>query len=255
MMRCSTRKKILVTLASVVLVVVAVVVHALAGLSTQPILYAAPPAFVAQYAENMQYSEPSSLVKVNATAFESPEGAHYTKWMQGFSYEEALVFKAIMAGESLDELWGLFAHPDKAVRIKIASAFAAVNIKFSHHDESGFPPKRNQFWKDLGEQLPNVRNALSEGLIETAKHGTATRIPYTLAWLPEMGTETLKLFEWAAKHHPDPNVRRSSMYYVAYIGREEEFSAPLLLNRAHDPDYSVRKLALGLRFRRLVGDL
>ncbi|WP_440054528.1 HEAT repeat domain-containing protein [Pseudoalteromonas sp. T1lg65] len=251
----STWKKVLIALAVALLVVLAVVIHALAGLSTQPITYAEPPVFVAQYAEKMQHSDPLSIPNGRHTGIEKDSDAEYAKWMEGFSYEEALVFRAIMVGESLEELWGLFTHPDKAVRIKIASAFAAVNIKFSHHDESGFPPKRNQFWKDLGEQLPNVRNALSEGLVETAKHGTATRIPYTLAWLPEQGLETLKLFEWAAKHHPDPGVRRSSLYYVAYIGREEVFTAPLLLNRAHDPEYSVRELALGLRFRRLVGDL
>ncbi|OHU91841.1 MULTISPECIES: hypothetical protein [Pseudoalteromonas] len=250
-----TLKKVLIAAATLVLLVVAFVVHALAGVNTHPVAFSEPPAFVAQYAANMQHSTPSPLAKVNNTHQQSTSKAEYERFMVGFSNEEALVFRAIMAGESLDELWALFAHPDKAERIKIASAFAAVNITFSHHDESGFPPKRNQFWKDLGEQLPNVRNALSEALIATAEAGVRTRIPYTLAWLPEQGRETLELFAWATEHHPVPSVRRSTMYFVAYLGREEEFTAPLLLGRAYDPDYSVRELALGLRSRRLVGDL
>ena len=77
-----------------------------------------------------------------------------------FSNEEALVHKVIFDGESPDVLLRLFAHPEKAQRVKMASAFAAVNVEFTHDEESGFAEKREQFWIDVEEQLPDIQNAL-----------------------------------------------------------------------------------------------
>ena len=227
------------------MVVAVFLVHALAGLSARPVVFADPPAFVERYAAEMDHSDPSSLPKVSESA----------KPTTDFSKEEELVFKVIMDGESLDELLRLFAHPEKAQRVKVAMAFAAVNIKFTHDEESGFPEKRNQFWVDAEEHFPNIQNALSEALIASAEEGTTSRIPYTLAWLPGQGRETVELFAWSAKHHPDPRVRRSSVYYVVKLGGHEDLAAPLLRNRTHDPDYSVRKEVLDLRFRRFTGEL
>ena len=140
-------------------------------------------------------------------------------------------------------------------RMKIASAFASVNVKFTHDEESGFPDKRNQFWVDAEEHFLDIQNALSEALVASAEEGITTGIPYTLAWLPGQGRETVELFAWAAKYHWDPRVRGSSVNYVDKLGGHEDLAGPLLRNRIHDPDYRVRKLALELRFRRFIGEL
>lgn len=250
-----TFKNLLIAVGVVAIVVVVFLVHALAGLSARPIVFADPPAFVERYAAEMDHSDPSSQPtepEIGGGQVATSEFAELTK---DFSKEEALVFKVIMEGEMLDELLRLFAHPEKAQRVKIASAFAAVNIKFTHDEESGFPEKRNQFWVDEEEHFPDIQNALSEALITSAEEGTASRIPYTLAWLPGQNRETIELFAWAAKHHPDPRVRRSSVYYVVKLGGHEELAGPLLQNLSRDPDYSVRKEALDLRFRRFTGEL
>ena len=255
----STFKKLLIATAVVAMVVVVFLVHALAGLSARPVIFTDPPAFVEQYAADMDHSDPSSLPKEPETDGGHVDESEYAKLTTDFSKEEALVFKVIMDGDmdsgSLDVLLRLFAHPEKAQRMKIASAFAAVNIKYTHDEESGFPEKRNQFWVEAEEHFPDIQNALSEALIASAEEGTTSRIPYTLAWLPGQGRETVELFAWAAKHHPDPRVRRSSLYYVVKLGGAEDLAAPLLQNRTHDPDYSVRKEALDLRFRRFTGEL
>lgn len=252
-------RKTIIATAVVAMIVVAIVViflvHALAGLSARPVVFADPPAFVERYAAEMDHSDPSSSPKETETdggLVDEPESAKLTT---NFTSEEALVFKVIMDGESLDELLRLFAHPEKAHRIKIASAFAAVQIKFTHDEESGFPGKRDQFWVDEKEHFPNIQNALSEALITSAEQGTANYIPYTLAWLPGQGRETIELFAWAAKHHPDPGVRRSSVYYVVKLGGDDELVETLLRNRSHDPSYVVRKEVLRMRFKRFTGEL
>ena len=71
--------------------------------------------------------------------------------------------------------------------------------------------------------------------------------------MPGQGRETLELFAWAAKHHPDWWVRRFSVYFVVKFGQHEELAGPLLQNRTHDPDYRVRKQVLDLRFKRFTG--
>ena len=131
----------------------------------------------------------------------------------------------------------------------MASAFAAVNTEFTHNEESGFPEKREQFWVDVEEHLPDIQNALSEALITSAEEGTANLIPYTLAWMPGQNLETVELLAWAAKHHPDWWVRRFSVYFVVKFGGDEELDDQLLRNRTHDPDCRVRKQVLDLRFR------
>jgi len=255
----TTFKKLIIATAIVAAVVVVFLVHALAGLGARPVVFAEPPAFVERYAVEMDHSDPSSLPKVPETDGRYVDESEYANLTVGFSKEEALVLKVIMDGDldssSLDVLLRLFAHPEKAQRVKIASAFAAVNRKYTHDEESGFPEKRNQFWKDAKENFPNIQNALSEALIVSAEEGTSTNIPYTLAWLPGQGRETVELFAWAAKHHWDPRVRRSSIYYVVKLGGHEDLAGPLLQNRIHDPDYSVRKEVLDLRYRRFTGEL
>ena len=175
--------------------------------------------------------------------------------MKDFSDEEKLAFKAVMTGETLEEFYRLISHPEKEQRVKIASAYAAMHVLYSHHEESGFGEKRNQFNENLNEHLPAFRNALSEALIVSAEEETVTRIPYTLAWLPGQGRETVELFAWSSKHHPQPRVRRASIYFVAKLAKDEELVAALLRDKIQDPDYRVRKLALDLRYRIFTGDL
>ncbi|KAF7789053.1 hypothetical protein PRUB_a5377 [Pseudoalteromonas rubra] len=250
-------KHILISLTAIALVAAVFLVHTLGGLNSQPVVYAEPPAFVERYATAINNSTapiPSVPAKPKSN---DTDHTVLTKWMEGFTYEETLAFKAIMTGETLDEFLRLFSHPDKAQRIKVASAFAAVQIKYTHNEESGYPKKRNQFMADksLTAHFPVIRNALAEALIATAKEGIPTRIPYTLAWLTGQGQETIELFTWSAQHHPDHNVRRSSIYYVSILNGGENVAGPLLQSRIHDPVYSVRKLALDLRFRKLIGDI
>lgn len=248
-----TFRKLIIATAVVAMVVGGFLVHALAGLSASPVVFADPPAFVERYAAEMDHSDPSSLPKEFETDgghVDEPEPAKLTT---DFSNEEALVHKVIFDGESPDVLLRLFAHPEKAQRVKMASAFAAVNVEFTHDEESGFAEKREQFWVDVEEHLPDIQNALYEALITSAEEETANFIPYTLAWMPGQDHETVELLAWAAKHHPDWWVRRFSVYFVVRFGGNEELAGPLLRNRTHDPNYRVRKEVLDRRFRRFIG--
>jgi len=250
-----TFKNLIITTVVVAMIVGAFFVHALAGFSARPVVFAEPPAFVERYVAKMDHSDPSSQpteLEIGGGQLATSEFAELTA---DLSVEEALVFNVMLDGESSDVLMRLFAHPDKAQRMKIASAFAAVNVKFTHNEETGFAAKKRQFWQDAKDKLPDMQNALSEALITSAEQGITTRIPYTLAWMPGQGRETVELFVWAAKHHPDPWVRLSSVYYVVKLGGNEDLSAPLLRNLIDDPVYRVRKEALDLRFRRFTGEL
>ncbi|PHS18497.1 MAG: hypothetical protein COA86_07325 [Kangiella sp.] len=256
-------KNLIIATAFIAMVVVVFLVHALAGLSARPIVFAEPPAFVAAFVERhaakMDQSDPSSSPT-------EPEigGGHldesglptseFAKLTADLSVEEALVFNVILDGDSSDVLLRLFAHPEKSQRVKVAMAFAAVNAKFSHNEETGFADKRKQFWLDVKEHLPDIQNALSEALITSAVEGTTTYIPYTLAWMPGQGRETVELLAWAAKHHPDWWVRRFSVYFVVRFGGNEELSGPLLQDRIDDPNYKVRKEVLERRFSRFIGE-
>ena len=248
-----TFKKIVIAMSIVALLVVGFLVHALAGLAASPVVFAAPPAFVEQYVARMSYSNRSSQAKQHESEGRHSRETKFAKMTADLSDEEAQVFNVILDGTSFDSLLQLFTHMDKAQRIKVASAFAAVNIKFTHDEESGFAEKREQFWLDVEEHLPDIQNALFEALIASAEEGTANYIPYTLAWMPGQNHETVELLAWAAKHHPDWWVRRFSVYFVVRFGGDEELAAPLLRNRTHDPDYRVRKEVLERRLNRFIG--
>jgi len=247
-------KNLIIATAVVAIVVIVFLVHALAGLSARPVVFAEPPGFVERYAAQMEHSDPSSPPKEPEIVGGQVATSKFAKLTADLSVEEALVFNVIMDGESSDVLLRLFAHPEKAQRVKIAMAFAAVNVKFTHNEETGFAEKRKQFWIDVEANLPDIQNALSEALITSAVEGSTTYIPYTLAWMPGQGSETVELLAWAAKHHPDWWVRRFSVYFVVRFGGYEELSGPLLQNRTHDPDYRVRKQVLDLRYGRFIGN-
>ncbi len=240
--------------AVVAMVVVVFLVHALAGLNADPVVFVEPPAFVERYAAEMDHSDPSSPLRETETDGGQVGTSEFAELTKDLSKEEALVFNVMLDGESSDVLLRLFAHPEKAQRVKVALAFGYVNIKFSHNEETGFSEKRKQFWLDVEEHLPDIQNALFEAMITSAQEGTTTYIPYILAWMPGQGHETLELLTWAAKHHSDPWVRRFSVYFVVRFGGDEELSVPLLRNRTHDPDYRVRKEVLERRFSRFIGE-
>ena len=254
-------KKLIMAIGVIAIVVGAYLVYALAGLSARPIVYADPPEFVEQYAAEMEHSDPSTLTQrseFESVRVDESNSAELAKKLTDLSSDEAFVFNVIMAGEksseSLDVLLGLFAHPEKAQRVKIASALSAVNVKFTHDEESGFADKREQFWKDLAEHLPDIQNALFEALITSAKEGTKNYIPYTLAWMLGQGRETVEVLAWAAKHHHDWWIRRFSVYFVVRFGGHEDLAGPLLKSGVHDPDYRVRREVLDRRIARLIGE-
>lgn len=236
-------KKLFLATAVVALVVGVFLVHALAGLGAQPVAFVDPPAFVERYAADMDHSEPPS-------ASTEPDAAKLTT---DFSEEDALVRHVILDGNSPNLLLRLFAHPEKAKRVKVALALAALNAELTHDEPSGFAAKREQFWVDVEEHLADIQNALYEALIASAEEGTSNRIPYTLAWMPGQGEETIEVLAWAAKHHPDPWVRRFSVFFVVEFGENEDLAVALLSDRTHDPDYKVRKEVLDQRIRRLLG--
>lgn len=246
----SILKKVSIVAAVVTIGVIAFLIHALGGLGARPVAFADPPPFVEQYASDMHHSDHLSPPRGLETGSEQVAESEFAQLTADLSNEEVFVFNVIMNGTSTDMLLHLFAHPEKAQRVKVASAFAAVNVKYSHNEESGYPEKRVQFWVDVEEHLPDIQNALSEALIASAEDGTTSYIPYTLAWMPGQGHETVELLAWAAKHHPDPWVRRFSVYFVVRFGGDEEIAGPLLRDRAHDPDYRVRKEVLDRRYSR-----
>jgi len=251
----STFKKLIIATAVVAMVVAVFLVHALAGLGSGPVVFADPPAFVEQYAAEMDHSDPSSLPKEPET-----DGGHVDKFESAkmtadFSKEKALVLSLVLEGESSDVLLRLFTHPEKAQRVKVAMAFAALNVELNHDEESDFGEKKDQFFEDVKEHFPEIQNAFFEALITSAKEGTTTYIPYTLAWwMPGQQHKNAQVLAWAAKHHPDPWVRRFAVFYVVEYGQHEELVGPLLRNGNHDPAYRVRKEVLEQRFRRFIGE-
>ncbi|MEW6982567.1 hypothetical protein AAD001_07925 [Colwelliaceae bacterium 6471] len=250
----STLKKLIIATAFVAMAVLIFLVHALAGFSAKPVVFADPPAFVERYAAEMSYSDPSSSPREPDTDGGQVATSKFPKLTADLSKEEALVFNVILDGESSDVLLRLFTHPEKAQRVKVAMAFAAVNGQFSHNEETGFDEKRRKFWLDAEEHIPDIQNAFFEALITSAEEGTMNKIPYTLAWwMPGQEHKTVQMLAWAAKHHPDPWVRRFSVYFVVRFGGDEELSGPLLQDRIYDPAYKVRKEVLEWRFRRFIG--
>lgn len=249
-----TVKSLIIATVVVAMIVVIFFVHALAGLSKMPVVFADPPEFVERYAAEMNHSDPSYSPKEPETDGGHVEKLKSEKMTTDFSSEEALVLKVILDGESPDLLVRLFTHPEKAKRVKVAMAFADLNAKLNHDEKSDFGENKNQFWKDVEEHAPEIQNAFFEALITSAEEGTTTYIPYTLAWwMPGQEHKTVEVLAWAAKHHPDPWVRRFSVFFVVEFGKNEELSMALLKNRIHDPDYIVRKEVLDQRIRRFKG--
>ena len=249
-------KKLIMAIGVIALVVGAYLVYALAGLGSSPVVFADPPAFVEQYAAEMEHSDPSTLTQrseFESVRVDASNSVELAKKLADLSSDEAFVFNVIMQSQSLDMLLGLFAHPEKAQRVKIAAALGSVNTTFTHDEESGFADKREQFWKDVVEHLPNIQNALFEALITSAEEGTKNYIPYTLAWMAGQGRETVEVLAWAAKHHHDWWIRRFSVYFVVRFGGHEDLAGPLLKDRTHDPDYRVRREVLDRRISRLIG--
>ncbi len=248
-----TFKNSIIVTVVIAMVVAVFLIHALAGLSSRPVVFSDPPAFVERYVAEMEHSDPFSQTMEPEIDGGQVATSEFAKLTADLSKEEALVFNVILDGESSGVLLRLFSHPEKAKRVKIATAFAAVNVKFSHNEETGFAAKRRQFWLDVKDNLPDIQNALFEALIASAEEGKTNQIPYTLAWMPGQGHETLELLSWAAKHHPAPWVRHFSVYFVVKFGGDEELAGPVLQNRTHDPDYGVRRQVLDLRISRLTG--
>ncbi len=239
-------KKIIIAIAAIASVVALFLVYALAGLNSSPVQFGEPPAFVEQYAREIQHSEQSVLAAGTVGNAHTSQPA-LRELTTDYAKEEELVRKVFFEGGSLDPFLSLFTHPDKAQRVKIALAFSAVNVEFTHNEESGFPDKRRQFWVDAAEAIPDIRNALFEALIASAKEGTANYIPYTVAWMPGQGEETVEIFAWSAKHHSNWWIRRFSLYFVVEFGGDEMLANTLLSSRTHDPDYRVRREVLDLR--------
>lgn len=219
-------------------------------LKATPVVFAAPPMFVEQYAEKMDHSAPPFLpnkVETNGGHIDESGSAKLTK---DFSNEEALVLNLILDGESPDVLLRLFTHPDKARRVKVALAFAALNFRLNHDEESDFGEKKNQFWEAVKVHFPDIQNAFFEALIASAEEETITYIPYTLAWwMPGQEHKNVQVLAWAAEHHPDWWVRRFSVFFVVEHGQNEKLASRLLKSRTYDPDYRVRKEVLNQRTR------
>ena len=231
-----------ITLSSVSLAVVLYIIYALAGLNSKPVTFAPPPKFVEQYAlENFgsvtpQRSEENETVKLTRDYFN----------------EAALVRNTIVNGQPVDELMRRFTHADKATRVKIAFAFAEVNIKLSHDEGTDFDDKRVKFWKEVEAYSDDIQNALFEALITSAEEGTRNFIPYTLAWwMQSQKGKALDILSWAAKHHSDTWVRNFCVYYIVQFGDSETHAKNLLQDRINDPDFQVRKQVFDQRIRRL----
>lgn len=259
LMKISSRyKKLVIVSAFIAISVAGFLTYSLAGLGVTPIVFDNPPVFVEHYAANLEHSLPNQSKGVQSRGghADNPvdkktKAIELPPWRQemNFSEDEKLVLKVILDGASPEVILRLFTHPDKTQRVKVASAFALLNIKLTHHEESGFADKRNQFWKYADKHIPDIQNGLYEALIASAEEGTKSYIPYTLAWMPGQGRETVEVLAWAAKHHPDPWVRRFSVYFVVQFGGIEDIADSLLEDRVHDPEYNVRKEVLDQRIR------
>lgn len=230
-----------IALSFIALLISVFYVHALAGLASDPVTFVEPPAFVKKYVSD-KYKQ--DLIEPNKD--ENP-----AKLTTDYFNQAALVRNVIVNGDSTDELLALFTHPEKAQRVKIAFAFADVNIKLSHDEGTDFDNKRKAFWNKMNAHSADIQSALFEALITSAEERTRTFIPYTLAWwMQDNKPKTVEMLNWAAKHHPDPWVRNFSVYYVIQFGDNEEYAKELIEDRTHDPVFKVRHRILEQRFRR-----
>jgi hypothetical protein len=240
-----TWRRVLITIISIAIVVSAFLIYALAGLTAQNVKYASPPEFVAHYAN--RFTDNSIKSGADSKEVAPPITLDY-------AHESELVHDVFFADGSAEQLVQLFVHPDKAQRIRVALAFAELNIKFTHDEASGYADKRTQFYADHAANINSIRNAHFEALIASAKEQTNNHIPYTIAWMPMQGQETVEVLAWSARHHSDWWVRRFSVFFVVRFGGDEALAAELLSSQTHDPDYRVRKEVLSQRFKRIMGN-
>ena len=238
-------KKLLIVISLIAIAVIAFLFNALSSFSTHPIAFSEPPKFVEKYASALKGSSPTPI----STESKSVAGS----WTTELSKEEALVRKVFFDGASTNLLIPLFRSPVKSQRVKIALAFSNLNVEYTHDEDSGVPEKVRQFWQQQEIYIDDIRNALFEALIVSAEENTSNYIPYTLAWMPGRGVETVEVFAWAAKHHSDWWIRRFAVYFVAEFGQVESLTDAVLISKAKDPDYRVRKEVLGQRFNKLIG--
>jgi len=245
-----TLSKLVIVTSTIVLVVIAFFIHALAGLGASPVTFTEPPAFVEQYASRFNDSEQPLQPQQLETNHTPDETEIPAKWTRDYFNEAAMVRNVILNSESPEKLLQLFTHPEKEKRVKIAFAFGAVNIMMSHDDGSGYPEKRKQFWLDVEEHLPDIQNALFEALVVSAKEYSRNQLPYTIAWMPLNQQKKNEMLTWAAKHHPSPWVRRFCVYYVIKFGGNEELADSIIKESVHDPVFRVRNEVLIQRFRR-----
>lgn len=234
-------KRVMIAVMILTVAVLLFFTHALAGLNANEVTFTPPPTFVDEYAANRYQVEKTTSESEQAKA----------KLTTDYFIEAALVRNVIVNGESPDELIRLFTHPEKAIRVKIAAAFAEVNIKLSHDEGTDFDNKRKAFWEKVEVHSPDIQNALFEALVTTAEERVRTFIPYTLAWwMQDDKQKAVEMLTWAAKHHPDPWVRSFSVYYVIQFGENEAYASELIDDRTHDPAFKVRQRILEQRFRR-----
>jgi len=243
-------KHLIITMIFFVLVIVAFLVYALAGFNAHQIVLGKPPEFVERYAAQKHRDVLPTQQSEHEIDERHSDESKLTKMTAEFSDEKSLLLNVFFNGDSPKLALELFAHPEKAQRVKIALALAAINAEFTHNEESGFPKKREQFWIDIQAHLPNIQNALYEALITSAQEQTANIIPYTLAWMPGQDHKTVTVLDWAARHHPTPKIRRFSTFFVIAFGKDEELATSLLKNQINDPSYKVRKEALNQRVKR-----
>lgn len=245
-----TIKRLGIGALAVALLTSAFLVYALAGLGANPITYSAPPPFVERYASALR-TKPITDDQAQHPKVAITSNTSTVKLTESFEQEEKLVRRVFFEDEPLEHFLSLFAHPQKAQRVRIASAFSKINTTYTHDEESGYPDKRRQFWKDAEKHLPHIQNALFEALITSAEENTPNLMPYTLAWIPSQNQETVELLAWAANHHPDWWVRRFSVYFVVEFGGNEALGEMLMKSARSDPEYKVRKQVLDIQLNRI----
>ena len=84
-----TFKNLIIATAVVAMVVVVFLVHALAGLSARPVVFADPPAFVERYAAEMDHSDPSSQPTEPEIGGGQVATSEFAKLTAGLSNQEA----------------------------------------------------------------------------------------------------------------------------------------------------------------------
>lgn len=241
-----TVKRTLTALGATGLLAGAWLLYMLGGLMASPVEFKEPPDFVAAYAVDKYGPELPVL-----------EGQTPEVLSKDYFNQAALVRNVIVDGRATDELVRQFTASDKATRVRIGIAFGMVNIILSHDEGTGFDEKREAFWEEVGQHSEAMQNAMFEALIASARERTRTFLPYTLAWWmqDDLKPRAVEMLAWAAKHHPDPWVRRFSVFYAVEFGENESIAADLLTDRIHDPDYKVRKEVFEQRIRRFKESL